>query len=132
MAGAAVIRFMAGAAVIVALQQLKSLLGITHFTKQMTIIPVMSSVFRNIHEVNYSFIIISCSLSHTYMNLIHPFPLYIVLFFKIWVFVGVLQWSWQTIVMRISFLVLLLRTSKTRCMLWSLFFGNRTLFCLAL
>lgn len=42
---------MAGAAIIVSLQQLKSLLGITHFTNQMGLIPVMTSVFHNIHEV---------------------------------------------------------------------------------
>lgn len=59
--------FTGGAAVIVSLQQLKSLLGIKHFTKQMAIIPVLTSVFRNAHE-----------------------------------------WSWQTIMMGISFLVLLL------------------------
>ncbi|XP_019421615.1 PREDICTED: probable sulfate transporter 3.3 isoform X1 [Lupinus angustifolius] len=64
---AILIGFMAGAAIIVSLQQLKSLLGITHFTNQMGLVPVMSSVFHNIHE-----------------------------------------WSWQTIVMGICFLVLLL------------------------
>lgn len=64
---AILIGFMAGAAIIVSLQQLKSLLGITHFTQQMSLVPVMSSVFQNIHE-----------------------------------------WSWQTIVMGICFLVLLL------------------------
>lgn len=50
---AILIGFMAGAAIIVSLQQLKSLLGITHFTQQMSLVPVMSSVFQNIHEVNY-------------------------------------------------------------------------------
>ncbi|KAI9080473.1 hypothetical protein K1719_037587 [Acacia pycnantha] len=64
---AILIGFMAGAAIIVSLQQLKSLLGITHFTPQMGLIPVMTSVFHNIHE-----------------------------------------WSWQTIVMGLCFLVLLL------------------------
>ncbi|XP_057415059.1 probable sulfate transporter 3.3 [Lotus japonicus] len=64
---AILIGFMAGAAIIVSLQQLKSLLGITHFTAQMGLIPVMSSVFNNIHE-----------------------------------------WSWQTILMGICFMVLLL------------------------
>lgn len=48
---ATLIGFMAGAAVIVSLQQLKSLLGITHFTKQMGLVPVLSSVFHNTHEV---------------------------------------------------------------------------------
>ncbi|KAJ9135777.1 hypothetical protein P3X46_032920 [Hevea brasiliensis] len=47
---AILIGFMAGAAVIVSLQQLKSLLGITHFTKQMGLVPVLSSVFHNTHE----------------------------------------------------------------------------------
>ncbi|XP_020201844.2 probable sulfate transporter 3.3, partial [Cajanus cajan] len=59
--------FMAGSAIIVALQQLKSLLGIKHFTKKMALIPVLTSVFKNTNE-----------------------------------------WSWQTILMGISFLTLLL------------------------
>ncbi|CAO2822824.1 unnamed protein product [Amaranthus hypochondriacus] len=64
---ATLIGFMAGAAIIVSLQQLKGLLGITHFTSKMEIIPVMSSVFSHKNE-----------------------------------------WSWETIVMGISFLVFLL------------------------
>ncbi|CAI0543200.1 unnamed protein product [Linum tenue] len=59
--------FMAGAAVIVILQQLKGLFGITHFTKQMQIIPVLKSV---IHEEK--------------------------------------EWTWQTVVICLSFLALLL------------------------
>ncbi|QHO38444.1 putative sulfate transporter 3 [Arachis hypogaea] len=47
---AILVGFMAGVAVIVSLQQLKSLLGITNFTKKMTIVDVLSSVFSNIHE----------------------------------------------------------------------------------
>ncbi|XP_070027988.1 probable sulfate transporter 3.3 isoform X1 [Nicotiana sylvestris] len=66
---ATLIGFMAGAAIIVSLQQLKSLLGITNFTKQMGIIPVLSSVF---HRTN--------------------------------------EWSWQTILMGVCFLVFLLFT----------------------
>jgi len=46
---------MAGSAVIVALQQLKGLLGITHFTKKMALIPVLSSVFHNTDEVHPNF-----------------------------------------------------------------------------
>lgn len=42
---------MAGSAVVVSLQQLKGLLGITHFTGGMQIIPVMKSVFGNFKEV---------------------------------------------------------------------------------
>ncbi|OUZ99902.1 STAS domain [Macleaya cordata] len=63
------IGFTAGAAVIVSLQQLKGLLGITHFTPKMQIVNVLSSVVT--HEK---------------------------------------EWSWQTIVMGISFLVFLLTT----------------------
>ncbi|XP_050233700.1 probable sulfate transporter 3.3 isoform X2 [Mercurialis annua] len=64
---ATLIGFMAGAAIIVSLQQLKSLLGITHFTKEMGLIPVLTSVFHTTKE-----------------------------------------WSWQTILMGVSFLVFLL------------------------
>ncbi|CAH8340374.1 unnamed protein product [Eruca vesicaria subsp. sativa] len=66
---ATLIGFMAGAAIIVSLQQLKALLGITHFTKQMSVIPVLSSVFHHTNE-----------------------------------------WSWQTIVMGVCFLLFLLAT----------------------
>ena len=48
---AILVGFMAGAAIIVSLQQLKSLLGITHFTNQMGIVPVLASVFQTTHEV---------------------------------------------------------------------------------
>ncbi|KAL9242376.1 hypothetical protein vseg_016383 [Gypsophila vaccaria] len=68
---ATLIGFMAGAAIIVSLQQLKGLLGIVHFTSKMQIISVMSSVFSHTNE-----------------------------------------WSWETIVMGISFLVFLLTTRQ--------------------
>ena len=42
---------MAGAAVIVALQQLKGLFGMVHFTNQMQIIPVLTSVLQYKNEV---------------------------------------------------------------------------------
>ncbi|KAM0948691.1 putative SLC26A/SulP transporter, STAS domain, sulfate anion transporter, STAS domain superfamily [Dioscorea sansibarensis] len=64
---ATLIGFMAGAAIIVSLQQLKSLLGIVHFTKKMGLVPVLDSVFHTTNE-----------------------------------------WSWQTIVMGMSFLGMLL------------------------
>ncbi|KAH9794724.1 putative sulfate transporter 3.3 [Citrus sinensis] len=54
---ATLIGFMAGAAIIVSLQQLKSLLGITHFTNQMGLIPVMSSVFHNTKEWSWQTIL---------------------------------------------------------------------------
>lgn len=49
---ATLVGFMAGAAVIVSLQQLKGLLGIAHFTTKMQFIPVMSSVFHRKDEVS--------------------------------------------------------------------------------
>ncbi|CAL5025042.1 unnamed protein product [Urochloa decumbens] len=64
---ATLVGFMAGAAIIVSLQQLKALLGIVHFTTQMGIVPVMASVFHHTKE-----------------------------------------WSWQTILMGVCFLVFLL------------------------
>ncbi|XWS34495.1 hypothetical protein CRYUN_Cryun21dG0043200 [Craigia yunnanensis] len=54
---ATLIGFMAGAAIIVSLQQLKDLLGITHFTKQMGLVPVMSSVFHNTTEWSWQTIL---------------------------------------------------------------------------
>ena len=49
---ATLVGFMAGAAVIVSLQQLKGLLGIVHFTAKMQLIPVMTSVFDHRKEVS--------------------------------------------------------------------------------
>ncbi|KAF3959368.1 hypothetical protein ACB098_08G175200 [Castanea mollissima] len=54
---ATLIGFMAGAAIIVSLQQLKSLLGITNFTKQMGLVPVLSSVFHNRNEWSWQTIV---------------------------------------------------------------------------
>ncbi|XP_044491132.1 probable sulfate transporter 3.3 isoform X2 [Mangifera indica] len=54
---AILVGFMAGAAIIVSLQQLKSLLGITHFTKQMGLVPVMSSVFHTTNEWSWQTIL---------------------------------------------------------------------------
>ncbi|XP_009604001.1 probable sulfate transporter 3.3 [Nicotiana tomentosiformis] len=56
---ATLIGFMAGAAVIVSLQQLKSLLGITNFTKQMAIVPVLSSVFHRTNEWSWQTILMA-------------------------------------------------------------------------
>lgn len=66
---ATLVGFMAGAAIIVSLQQLKGLLGIVHFTSKMQIIPVLVSVLKQRDE-----------------------------------------WSWQTILLGISFLAFLLTT----------------------
>lgn len=55
---ATLVGFMAGAAVIVSLQQLKGLLGIVHFTTKMQIIPVLSSVFSHRNEVKKCLVIV--------------------------------------------------------------------------
>ncbi|KAI7752036.1 hypothetical protein M8C21_009217 [Ambrosia artemisiifolia] len=47
---ATLLGFMGGAAVIVSLQQLKGLLGITHFTNKMQIYPVLSSAIQHRNE----------------------------------------------------------------------------------
>nr|KJB13141.1 hypothetical protein B456_002G059100 [Gossypium raimondii] len=47
---ATLVGFMAGAAIIVSLQQLKGLLGIVHFTTKMQLIPVLTSVFHHTKE----------------------------------------------------------------------------------
>ncbi|KAL2607955.1 hypothetical protein R1flu_026528 [Riccia fluitans] len=55
---AAIIGFMAGAAVTIALQQLKGLLGITSFTTKTDIVSVMRSVWTNIDEWNWQTILV--------------------------------------------------------------------------
>ncbi|XP_062157436.1 probable sulfate transporter 3.4 [Alnus glutinosa] len=54
---ATLVGFMAGAAVIVSLQQLKGLLGIVHFTSKMQMIPVMSSVLKQRDEWSWQTIV---------------------------------------------------------------------------
>ncbi|KAK6264034.1 hypothetical protein SCA6_019468 [Theobroma cacao] len=55
---ATLIGFMAGAAVIVSLQQLKGLLGIVHFTGKMQLIPVMTSVFDHRKEWSWQTVVL--------------------------------------------------------------------------
>ncbi|XP_016169761.1 probable sulfate transporter 3.4 [Arachis ipaensis] len=55
---ATLLGFMAGAAIIVSLQQLKGLLGIVHFTNKMQIIPVLQSVFKQRHEWSWQTIVL--------------------------------------------------------------------------
>ncbi|KAB1218591.1 putative sulfate transporter 3.4 [Morella rubra] len=54
---ATLVGFMAGAAVIVSLQQLKGLLGIVHFTTKMQIVPVMSSALSQRNEWSWQTIV---------------------------------------------------------------------------
>ncbi|KAG4147585.1 hypothetical protein ERO13_D05G231800v2 [Gossypium hirsutum] len=59
---AAIVGFMGGAAVTIALQQLKGLLGIKNFTKDTDIISVMKSVWSNVeHGWNWQTIVIGVS-----------------------------------------------------------------------
>lgn len=61
---------MAGAAVIVSLQQLKGLLGIVHFTTKMQIIPVLTSVIQHRNEVcNVLFVMIKMVLSNSNLHI---------------------------------------------------------------
>ncbi|KAJ1404093.1 sulfate anion transporter, conserved site [Sesbania bispinosa] len=55
---ATLVGFMAGAAIIVSLQQLKGLLGIVHFTNKMQIIPVLDSVYKQRHEWSWQTILL--------------------------------------------------------------------------
>lgn len=59
---AAVVGFMAGAAITIGLQQLKGFLGITNFTKKTDIVSVMKSVFASAHHGwNWQTIVIGAS-----------------------------------------------------------------------
>ena len=54
LSNAAIVGFMAGAAITIGLQQLKGLLGMINFTKKTDIISVMHSVWGTVHHgVNY-------------------------------------------------------------------------------
>ncbi|KAI9110210.1 hypothetical protein K1719_018652 [Acacia pycnantha] len=55
---ATLVGFMAGAAIIVSLQQLKGLLGISHFTSKMQMIPVLSSVFTQTDKWSWQTIVL--------------------------------------------------------------------------
>ncbi|MED6122531.1 Low affinity sulfate transporter 3 [Stylosanthes scabra] len=47
---AALVGFMAGAAIVIGLQQLKGLLGITHFTTKTDAVSVLASVYKSLHH----------------------------------------------------------------------------------
>ncbi|XP_010534061.1 PREDICTED: sulfate transporter 2.2 isoform X2 [Tarenaya hassleriana] len=47
---AALVGFMAGAAIVIGLQQLKGLLGLSHFTDKTDIVSVLGSVFHSLHH----------------------------------------------------------------------------------
>ncbi|XP_031121184.1 sulfate transporter 1.3-like isoform X1 [Ipomoea triloba] len=96
---AAVVGFMGGAAITIALQQLKGFLGIKKFTKKTDIVSVMKSVWGSVH---HGVCIFSSSLSISSifpedetLTYLHLFPID-------------LQWNWQTILIGASFLAFLL------------------------
>jgi sulfate transporter 3 len=91
---ATLVGFMAGAAIIVSLQQLKALLGITHFTTQMGLVPVMASVFHHTMEVRTR---VQASSARTRVQRV-----------LICCLSPCAQWSWQTILMGVCFLLFLL------------------------
>lgn len=106
---ATLIGFMAGAAIIVSLQQLKCLLGIVNFTKQMGLVPVLSSVFHRKDEVLLlKFHSMHFLFPFSILSSLHVFKLYFFVFFMLKFLCPLLQWSWQTILMGVSFLVFLL------------------------
>ncbi|KAF3445766.1 hypothetical protein FNV43_RR10943 [Rhamnella rubrinervis] len=59
---AAIVGFMAGAAIVIGLQQLKGLLGINHFTTKTDVVSVLKSLFKSIHQPWYPLnIVLGCS-----------------------------------------------------------------------
>nr|GMD52215.1 low affinity sulfate transporter 3-like [Ipomoea batatas] len=59
---AAIVGFMAGAAIVIGLQQLKGLLGIEHFTTKTDVVSVLSSVFSSFHGQWHPFnFLLGCS-----------------------------------------------------------------------
>ncbi|XP_050945626.1 sulfate transporter 1.2-like isoform X3 [Cucumis melo] len=105
---AAIVGFMGGAAITIALQQLKGFLGIQKFTKKTDIISVMRSVFEAAHHgvsllapqtphVYGVYLHTNGPLMHNKLNLMHRNFFY-----------DLLQWNWQTIVIGVSFLSFLL------------------------
>uniref|UniRef100_A0A2N9IHJ9 STAS domain-containing protein n=1 Tax=Fagus sylvatica TaxID=28930 RepID=A0A2N9IHJ9_FAGSY len=59
---AAIVGFMAGAAIIIGLQQLKGLLGFTHFTNQTDVVSVVESVFKSIHSEFHLSLVLSMTV----------------------------------------------------------------------
>ncbi|XP_076889774.1 low affinity sulfate transporter 3-like [Bidens hawaiensis] len=59
---AAIVGFMAGAAIVIGLQQLKSLLGISHFTTKTDVVSVLESVANSLHTSWYPLnFVLGCS-----------------------------------------------------------------------
>ncbi|CAN6439660.1 unnamed protein product [Victoria cruziana] len=58
---ATIVGFMAGAATVVSLQQLKGMLGLNHFTNETDLIDVMRSVFTQLHLWRWQSAVFGCS-----------------------------------------------------------------------
>ncbi|KAF2558262.1 hypothetical protein F2Q68_00013894 [Brassica cretica] len=90
---AAVVGFMGGAAIAIALQQLKGFLGIKKLTKKTSIAAVLQSVFSSApHGVKNNSVFSSVSFTFSISSHV----------------CHCLQWNWQTILIGISFLIFLL------------------------
>ncbi|KAG2269055.1 hypothetical protein Bca52824_063610 [Brassica carinata] len=90
---AAVVGFMGGAAITIALQQLKGFLGIKKFTKKTSIVAVFQSVFSSApHGVKNNSVFSTVSFTFSISSHV----------------CHCLQWNWQTILISISFLIFLL------------------------
>ncbi|XP_042412726.1 sulfate transporter 3.1-like [Zingiber officinale] len=57
---ATIVGFMAGAATVVSLQQLKGMLGLQHFTTATDLISVMKSVFSQVHQWRWETAVLGC------------------------------------------------------------------------
>ncbi|XP_074582136.1 sulfate transporter 3.1-like [Curcuma longa] len=57
---ATIVGFMAGAATVVCLQQLKGMLGLQHFTTATDLVSVMKSVFSQVHEWRWESAVLGC------------------------------------------------------------------------
>ncbi|KAL0412695.1 UNVERIFIED_CONTAM: Sulfate transporter 1.3 [Sesamum radiatum] len=84
---AAVVGFMAGAAITISLQQLKGLLGVKKFTKKTDIVSVMRSVWTNVHHgVNH----IERGINPSSVHKIHFTGSYVAIGFRIGAIAGMI------------------------------------------
>lgn len=63
---AAIVGFVAGAAIVIGLQQLKGLFGITHFTTKTDIISVLKAVWEAFHNPVYLLLSLSIYFFYTF------------------------------------------------------------------
>lgn len=68
---AAIVGFMGGAAIVIGLQQLKGLLGISHFTAKTDVVSVLGAVLRSFHHPVSFQIGVFCNALSFYNNATH-------------------------------------------------------------